>query len=207
MRKASSACLPWLFSLAALAACGESEGRVPGRLHELERMAFVPAGFIELGFLAPPENRWVVPEPLLFDRFEATREDWIRSFGEPSGEERWSSPQARWTAETGTWPAFMSQREAQEYASLRGMRLPSAHEWLFAAMGPVSSKHPWGLRPQQSVANTLELGLRRPAPVGSFELDDEIARLDEDGAWIRREEGEGAQESAGGPQPWLPILQ
>lgn len=207
---------------AALAAAGLawacSSGEAPGSrsLHELERMAFVPAGVVELTFLAAPDNRWVFEQPLLFDRYELTRADWLHHTGDAPGakDTQWSSSDASWDAEHASWPAYMNQEEARELCTLRGMRLPTAREWLYAAMGPLAHKHPWG-SDQESVANTMDLGLQRPAPVGTFEsgqspfgLYDAVGNVWE---WVSDRvpgygEGPGEAMGAGGSQEFVSAL-
>jgi formylglycine-generating enzyme required for sulfatase activity len=63
----------------------------------------------------------------------------------------------------------MTQPEARAFAAWRGMRLLEPGEWLWCAMGPNRWSYPWGTTAQDSVANTLELDLERPTPVGTFE--------------------------------------
>jgi formylglycine-generating enzyme required for sulfatase activity len=77
---------------------------------------------------------------------------------------------AAWDPATDAWPASMlSRAEAREYASSQGMRLPSGSEWLRIACGTAATPYPWGPNDAASVANTLELGLRAPTAVGTFE--------------------------------------
>jgi hypothetical protein len=73
------------------------------------------------------------------------------------GDSRWS------------WPAFCDLNEARELADVRGMRLLTAGEWMYVAAGSGLQSFPWGKTRRLSVANTLELGLRRPVAVGTFE--------------------------------------
>lgn len=98
-------------------------------------------------FLAPSP----VPDgPLLVVwRFEVTRLE----FGQADAD--------RADAE---WPAVsMNRPEAAAWARERGMRLPSRTEWLaLRAAGSAPSR-------ERGQANTLELGIGRPLPVGVFE--------------------------------------
>lgn len=153
----------------ALSACGEAEDGLPRSLHELQRMAFVPAGSVALGGLTGSLATVGVPEPLLFDLFEVSRADWERYLDRPEDSDRWTAAGGAWTGEQPTWPAYMSHLEAVELARARGMRLPTAREWLYAAVGPAAHSYPWGIGVQRSVSNTLELGLYRPTAVGTFE--------------------------------------
>jgi formylglycine-generating enzyme required for sulfatase activity len=87
----------------------------------------------------------------------------------PEPDEGWASAAAAFGADRATWPAFMSQLEARTLAERRRMRLLRAREWVHVAVGPRAHRFPWGPNFQSSIANTLELGLERPAPVGTFE--------------------------------------
>ncbi len=135
-------------------------------LYELERMAFVPPGRCLLEGYSPPFNEFAVERALLVDMFEVTRDDWEHYFGAPDPD---PSPSTGLLDVPSSWPVHLSQLEAQDLARRRGMRLLSASEWLYCAAGPRGHPYPWGGRFQASVANTLELELGRPAPVGTFE--------------------------------------
>ncbi|MAF67059.1 MAG: hypothetical protein CMJ84_15555 [Planctomycetes bacterium] len=160
-------------------ACGvapDSEARAgPATLDplaRLERLAFVPAAeCVVLGAL-PPGVDCSNPAPLLVDRFEVTRGEWRAwvaaspSEADPllvAGMEPWAAGDLRRPA---TW---MSLAEARAFASDQGMRLPSAREWVRLAAGTRSQPWPWGTTAARSVSNSLELGLGRLAPVGTFE--------------------------------------
>lgn len=68
-------------------------------------------------------------------------------------------------AEERDLPAILlDRREAAAWASARGLRLPTLAEWQRLA-GPARP----GARPRTETANTLELDLRAPVPVGVFE--------------------------------------
>ncbi|MEZ6018671.1 MAG: SUMF1/EgtB/PvdO family nonheme iron enzyme [Planctomycetota bacterium] len=54
------------------------------------------------------------------------------------------------------------------FAAWNGMRLPTVGEWLWFASRPRAMTYPFGTNPAQSAANTLELGLWRATPVGTF---------------------------------------
>lgn len=139
-------------------------------LCEFERLAFVPAGQISIA--TPAGNLLLqVREPLLFDRFEVRREDWLERSVELGGPTRELQDfMASWDDSERDRPmTFVTQREAQSFALLRGMRLPSAAEWIFACAGPQRLPYPWGATAQRGVANTLELELGRLSPCGAFE--------------------------------------
>ncbi|HTW79080.1 MAG TPA: SUMF1/EgtB/PvdO family nonheme iron enzyme [Terracidiphilus sp.] len=50
----------------------------------------------------------------------------------------------------------------------RSFQLPTEPEWEFAAAGPQRLEFPWGNRFNPDCANTLEVNLRMPSPVGVF---------------------------------------
>ncbi len=106
---------------------------------------------------------------LFVDSFEATRDDfahWMGALPTPRG---FLIEAAQNAPKRGAWPAYADFYEAQEFAQRRGMRLLTVGEWLYAAAGARGNRYPWGRLFQSSVANTLELGLRRPLAVGTFE--------------------------------------
>ena len=109
------------------------------------------------------------------DRFELTRgqiDAYYARFAE--GVERradsieWTTAVARDADGTADWPAFLSWDEAVLVAEWRGMRLPTAREWIHVAVGRRGLSYPWG-GDQMSVANTAETGIAQPTPVGTFE--------------------------------------
>jgi formylglycine-generating enzyme required for sulfatase activity len=63
----------------------------------------------------------------------------------------------------------MTLGEARAFAAARGMRLLTAREWIRVACGTRALPYPWGGAEASSVANTLNLGVGHPLPVGSFE--------------------------------------
>jgi formylglycine-generating enzyme required for sulfatase activity len=156
----------------ALSACTPAATREEALL-DLEQLAFVPAGSVRL----PPV--WIrsevceTMEPLLVDRFEVPRGRWLAyqaQLGKNVDPELLEHT-ATWTEDTLSWPAtWMSLDEARAFAGSRGMRLFTAREWLRVAAGSRGLRYPWGHSPASLVANTVELGLSRPLPVGSFEL-------------------------------------
>ena len=180
--------------LAALGACGDpagAEGRGDPRslaglggagssaLRELERLAFLPrAEFVLVvpvlarsGDVVSESRAFELPRPALIDRFEVTRGQW-RAYQADAGP---PAPElaraiAAWEPGTDVWPAsYVTRTEAEAFARWRGMRLASVDEWLFSAIGPSRWAYPWGTTFRSAVANTLELGLGRPTPVGTFE--------------------------------------
>ena len=146
-----------------LGSCAEEE--LP--LLEIEKLAFVPAGSIGVGSGALRAT-FRSNEALLVDRYEVVRKDWrayLQSLGKAPG------PIAEGARSQGddAWPAVgMTLTEAQAYAESRGMRLPRASEWLWIAGGARAMRHPYGVSPMDSAANSLELGLNKLTPVGTF---------------------------------------
>jgi hypothetical protein len=159
----------------ALIACGGSgePSREPDSLRELERLSFVAVEprSAPFGPDALSEAFHSIREPLLVDVHEVTRGEWRRfhaALANPA--EELARVVEGWEPRTDDWPAsFVTLGEAREFARARGMRLPTAGEWLYCAVGPSVRPYPWGQTDQRSIANTLELGLGRPAPVGTFE--------------------------------------
>lgn len=120
-------------------------------------------------------RRFVIKEPLLVDRFEVTRRQWLAWLSSGRAPSR-----TRSVVRADAWDpqgldqavAFVDHGEATAFAAWRGMRLLSAEEWILCAMGPRENYFPWGDAWQDSVANTLELGLGRPIAVGTFSVGD-----------------------------------
>jgi formylglycine-generating enzyme required for sulfatase activity len=173
-RKPTSARASSLAAVLALAtSCGPHSADQESVLREIERFAFVPAG---RAAFQDKSGQWTVCEtlrPLFVDRFEASRGEW-RAFQRA----RLAHPDpvlaektAAWTDDTSSWAAsWMTLDEAREYAKQRGMRLPTAREWVRIACGTRGLPYPWGGSRISLVANTSDLGLGRPIPVGTFEL-------------------------------------
>lgn len=151
---------PWVgvALVLGLAGCGPQarEAERERAFEELERLVFVPAGEADL----PDFNGGVEAgseTALLVDRFEVRRRD----LGGEGAEDLANTDLER--------PAVLSWNEAVVLAERRGMRLPTAGEWLYVATGRLGHAYPWGQNQRRSVANTLELGLGATAPVGTFE--------------------------------------
>jgi hypothetical protein len=178
----------------AVSACGARDGGAaddgtPDALLEVERFAFVPGGAVDNtavarirewvqspAFATGEFDRSASPlganQALLVDMYEVTRAEWLRY--EASRAEKpdpaFTSMRGAWDDSTADWPATcMTQLEAANCAQWRGFRLLTAGEWLYCALGHEARPYPWGSYGQASIANTLELGLERPAPVGTFE--------------------------------------
>jgi hypothetical protein len=160
---------PWTLVLAAgllgVFGCGDGAKHDQELLGELERLAFVPSGQVRKGVFLREEFTARAAAPLLVDRFEVTRGDLERAglgTNEVQGEQQ--EPVG-----SETWPASLGYGEAVSFAGARGMRLPTPGEWLYIASGSLGHRYPWGYNSQESVANTLDLGMERPLAVGTFE--------------------------------------
>jgi hypothetical protein len=154
-----------LLALLAIPGCSLEDPEGEQALSELERLCFVAAGSarlqgnIEVG----------LAEPLLAGRFEVTRAEWREVFGSFPEAPGFVSDVAQTLPERADWPAFCTYDQALRYAAAVGMRLPTQPEWLYLAAGPSAAVFPWGRRARLGLANTLELRLGRPTPVGTFE--------------------------------------
>jgi len=155
---ARAALLALLVTGAGCADVGEDRSLV-----ELERMAFVPGGACTLQGYKGPLADCSISGALLVDLFEVTRGD-ARHHGIVAG---WNGGDL--DAGKDDHPAPLTWSQATELAGRRGMRLLTAREWVYVAVGRRSLAYPWGPGPQDSWANTMELGLGVTAPVGTFE--------------------------------------
>lgn len=157
-----------------LSGCARDEAQDDRALRELERLCFVPVGRLRLEGFPPPLDDSTLARPLLVDLHEFTYGQWRELAGvEPAlAPESTAALVVRDGYERGAdaMPAALTQRQATALAAARGMRVPTAAEWIYIACGTSGLRYPWGPRDQASVANTLELGLLRPAAVGTFEV-------------------------------------
>lgn len=129
----------WLLFLLAIPACAPGNGQQALSLGEAELADSV--------FLAPPVH-WGGSFLICF-RFEVTQAE----FGQvPPGHNDAMLPAVQ-----------LNRRQAQLWAEGRGMRLPSEVEWVHLRSAGGSE------RLHNEDANTLELGLAKPLPVGVFE--------------------------------------
>jgi hypothetical protein len=175
-----------------LAACTGNDREGTRALHELERMTFVPDSGGRLQGFVEPLADCSLDRAIVIDLFEFSRRDGLhydfarrdlvrRDLGgsevEPgSGEEvdaqayEWITDAAKGGPERLDWPLYLDHFEAEELARRRGMRLPTPREWIHVATGGRSYGYPYHASTRQrGVANTAELELGTPSPVGVFE--------------------------------------
>ncbi|MBK7643775.1 MAG: SUMF1/EgtB/PvdO family nonheme iron enzyme [Planctomycetes bacterium] len=170
---------------------------------QIERLAFVPPARVALS----SKLEVSVDAALLVSSFEVTRGEWRAWALERGGESAARMREAGWDSASDTWPAdYVSLEDSREYARAQGMRLPSASEWLAIACGSSAASYPWGPNDAASVANTLELGLRHPTPVGTFEqgrsplgIYDLLGNAWE---WVDAPPGKGDATIVRGPWAW-----
>lgn len=156
-------CVAGLLAL-GLASCGRgSQDEV--ELLSIERLAFVSAGRIELGL-----GRSLGSDvDLVVGLHEVTRGEWSAWADERDVE--WPPEPAfgPWLQGTESLPATgMDLADARAFAAAAGLRIPSVMEWAWCATGQRGLPYPYGVGPSKSAGNTLEVGLDRPASVGTF---------------------------------------
>lgn len=134
----------------------------------------MPAAPCHLAGFVGPIADCTVERALVVDLFELTRRDWLHY--DPEGARAAVEAFSHVPRQAGLddsqldWPAYVSYDQAQRIAELRHMRLLTSRQWIHVAVGRRSLVYPYGgPQPQVSWANTLELGLGTPAPVGTFE--------------------------------------
>ncbi|MEW6072275.1 MAG: SUMF1/EgtB/PvdO family nonheme iron enzyme [Planctomycetota bacterium] len=151
------------------AACGPGTGEGSRALWELERLAFVPAGPATIPGFVETHADCSLERAIVIDLFEFSRLDGaVYGFERAAGEFRTDA--ATPGEEKRNWPLFLSLPEAQDLAARRGMRLPTAREWLHVATGDGTQAYPFHATSfQQGIANTLELDVGTPTPIGTFE--------------------------------------
>lgn len=105
---------------------------------------------------------------LFCDRFEVTRGDWAEFAATASGRDV-AAERVPADGEPSLAVGMVDLLQARAFAHWRFLRLPRRDEWLFLALDGGRSMFPWGDRVDPSRANTAELGLWQPTPVGTFE--------------------------------------
>ncbi|MBX3463079.1 MAG: SUMF1/EgtB/PvdO family nonheme iron enzyme [Planctomycetes bacterium] len=105
--------------------------------------------------------------PLFVDRFEVTRGDWIEFAATPAGRAV-DAAVAALDGDPALPVGMVDLQQARAFARWRFARLPRREEWA-AAVGDGRYRFPWGSKADATRANTGELGLGEPVPVGTFE--------------------------------------
>lgn len=111
---------------------------------------------------------WVERSDLFVDRFEVTRGDW-REFERTAIGARVDADTAEMAGDAALPVGRVSLLQARAFAGWRFARLPSRDEWLAVATGNGRYRFPWGMKVDVTRANTADLGLGQPTPVGTFE--------------------------------------
>ena len=196
--------------LLSLGACGGKGPPAPGRVDPRVD------GLRLLAFLGGAEG---LEESFFMDRFEVTQAQfsaYLAAVGKrpsPWLREVWKGRGGKGPSQAQEdWPVTMvSPSEALSYAKWRGMRLPRLDEWEWAVgiRGAKKESFPWGEEFDRAhwdelKCNTAELGLGRPADVGTFELGatrgtgiyDLIGNVAE---WVRLPPGYPSRERGSGP--------
>ncbi|MFT7678025.1 MAG: hypothetical protein ACI8QC_002011 [Planctomycetota bacterium] len=151
--------------LLALASCGRGAPDEYVELISIERLAFVSSGRIELG----QGHTLGSDVDLLVGLHEITRGEW-RSWADER-DVAWPPEPAfgPWLEGTDNLPATgMDLADARAFAASSGLRIPSVMEWAWCATGQRGLPYPYAVSPSKSAGNTLEVGLDRPASVGTF---------------------------------------
>lgn len=108
------------------------------------------------------------PTYFFLDRFEVTRGDWATFAEAPEGLAV-AAGEAAVAGDPVLPVGRISLVQARAFARWRFARLPRLDEWLVAAVGDGRNRFPWGSKEDPTRANTGELGLGEPTPVGTFE--------------------------------------
>ncbi len=109
--------------------------------------------------------------PSIFvDRFEVTRADW-NEFAATDAGRAVDAGRALVAGDPALPVGSVDLRQARAFATWRFARLPRGDEWAFVAVGDGRSPSlfPWGSKEDATRANTTELCLGEPTPVGTFE--------------------------------------
>ncbi len=105
--------------------------------------------------------------PLFVDRFEVTRGDWAGFAATEAGRGVGAAAVA-FAGDPALPVGQVDLRQARAFARWRFARLPQTDDWA-AAVGDGRHQYPWGSKEDPTRANTGELGLGEPVPVGTFE--------------------------------------
>ncbi len=118
--------------------------------------------------------------PLFFDRFEATRGDFAGFAATDAGRAAGiavrlaqlsaTAQAAPLSADEAVLPmAGVDLAQARAFSRWRCCRLPRSDEWTFVCTTDGRDTFPWGTNPSPARANTSDLGVYAPLPVGTFE--------------------------------------
>jgi hypothetical protein len=107
-------------------------------------------------------------DALFCDRFEVTRGDFAEFAATPAGR-ACDADRVPADGDPTVAVGLVDLRQARAFARWRFLRLPRRDEWAQVALDGGRSRFPWGDRVDPTRANTAELGLWQPTPVGTFE--------------------------------------
>jgi hypothetical protein len=158
--------LAWLatFSL-LLAGCSADGAASTGSLERVYRRGQL-GSLRDFVLYVRPQDR--PGTALLVDRFEVTQDDWVAFAKTEQGLD--VAARSVGSRGSGALPASgMSLQQARAFAHWRLGRLPTEAEWRRATVAGGSSPFPWGAQEFATHANSGNLGLGEPTPVGSFE--------------------------------------
>lgn len=139
---------------------------LPPLRFSLEDMVPCEAGTLRR--VSGPRERLIAP--FYIDRVEVTQADWARFLAAHPEHPPPPGFRGARTPPVGQHDApivLISLKEAEAYAHWLGKRLPTVDEWVWAASRE-DGKYPWGAVWARQ-ANTLELDLGGPTPVGLFQ--------------------------------------
>jgi hypothetical protein len=108
--------------------------------------------------------------PFFLDRFEVTRGDWHEFATDDAAAAQLPAGPPPSSAEEVLPVAGVTLAQARAFARWRFCRLPRSEEWEYATTADRRYQFPWGDGVEASRANTGELGLGEPTPVGTFEV-------------------------------------
>lgn len=154
-----------LAAVAALAAAGLGGCARDGEPRLLSRSG--PFGSLrDLVLIERPQAQG---GPFFLDRFEATRGDFA-AFAATAEGRRASVQPLPVAGDQDALPMLgLDLATARAFAAWRRCRLPRADEWVYACTNEGRDRFPWGSYVAPVRANTSDLGVFDPLPVGTFE--------------------------------------
>ncbi|MFC1705421.1 formylglycine-generating enzyme family protein [Planctomycetota bacterium] len=164
----------------AIQGCGAKEIIVPPGMVHVKHGSFTK-GYEGKGALATekPKQTILMEKGFFIDIYEVTNEQYF-NFSTATGTEKPTPFPAYWekekllqngklTDDARMLPVVnITHAEAQAYAEHHGKRLPTEHEWEYAARGEWSLLYPWGKDWQAGAANDFEAGENGPVRVGKY---------------------------------------